>query len=52
MNPDYEDAMAYKNLLYREKAAARPRIRARSQALTRQADDWFNKALETRKADR
>jgi tetratricopeptide (TPR) repeat protein len=48
LNPDYEDAMTYKNLLYREKArlAATEEERA---ALTAQADEWFNKALETRK---
>ena len=48
LNPDYEDAMTYKNLLYREKA----RLSAGEddkKKLTAMADEWFNKALETRK---
>jgi TonB family protein len=49
LNPRYEDAMTYKNLLLREKArlAFDPQEKTR---LTAQADDWFNRALETRKA--
>jgi tetratricopeptide (TPR) repeat protein len=48
LNPQYEDAMTYKNLLLREKArlAVDPAEKAR---LTELADEWFNKALETRK---
>src|SRR5262245_14464866 len=48
LNPDYDDAMTYKNLLFREKArlAVDPAERARFTAL---ADEWFNKALDTRK---
>jgi tetratricopeptide (TPR) repeat protein len=48
LNPQYEDAMTYKNLLLREKArlAVDPAEKARLTAL---ADEWFNKALETRK---
>ncbi len=70
VNPDYEEAMTYKNLLYREKArlagsaaeakAAATKDKAEKAAilaaaeeekkkLTGQADEWFNKALETRK---
>jgi tetratricopeptide (TPR) repeat protein len=48
LNQDYEDAMTYKNLLYREKS----RLAANEEdkiKLTAQADEWFNKALETRK---
>src|SRR2546425_8787631 len=47
LNPQYEDAMTYKNLLLREKArlALDPAEKARLLAL---ADDWFNKALEAR----
>ena len=47
MDPLYEDAMTYKNLLLREKArlAQDPNEKAR---LSAQADDWFNKALQTR----
>ena len=46
INPQYEDAMTYKNLLLREKArlAVDPAEKARLTAL---ADQWFNKALET-----
>jgi tetratricopeptide (TPR) repeat protein len=48
LNPQYEDAMTYKNLLFREKAqlAVDPAEKTRLTAL---ADEWFNKALETRK---
>jgi tetratricopeptide (TPR) repeat protein len=70
LNPDYEEAMAYKNLLYRQKArlanlvaenrakevknrAERDSILAAAkkeeEAFTAQADEWFNKAMETRK---
>ncbi|HLH29745.1 MAG TPA: tetratricopeptide repeat protein [Terriglobia bacterium] len=48
LNPEYEDAMTYKNLLYRQKAD-RTDDEAEKKKLTAQADDWFNKALETRK---
>lgn len=48
LNPDYDDAMIYKNLLIREKVrfTTDPAEQAK---LTAMADDWFNKALETRK---
>src|SRR5262249_29800233 len=48
IDPDYEDAMAYENLLFREKAklAADP---AEKQRLTALADEWFDRVLETRK---
>jgi hypothetical protein len=48
LNPDYEDAMTYKNLLYREKARLAGNEDDKKK-LTAQADEWFNKALETRK---
>ena len=48
LNPEYEDAMTYKNLLYRQKAD-RTDDEAEKKKLTAMADDWFNKALETRK---
>ena len=48
LNPDYEDAMTYKNLLYREKARLAGNEDDKKR-LTAQADEWFNKALETRK---
>ena len=47
-NPEYEDAMSYKNLLYREKARLSKDEKEKA-ALIAQADEWFNKALETRK---
>jgi len=48
LNPDYEDAMTYKNLLYREKARLASTEEEKTQ-LTAQADEWFTKALDTRK---
>jgi len=48
LNQDYEDAMTYKNLLYREKARLSDNEEDKKK-LTAQADEWFNKALETRK---
>jgi len=48
LNPDYEDAMAYKNLLFREKArlATDPQEKEKFEAM---ANEWFDKVLETRK---
>jgi len=48
LNPDYDDAMTYKNLLYREKARLATND-ADKKKLTDLADEWFNKSLETRK---
>jgi tetratricopeptide (TPR) repeat protein len=48
INPDFEDAMTYKNLLYREKARLATEEAEKTQLIA-QADEWFNKALETRK---
>jgi tetratricopeptide (TPR) repeat protein len=48
LDQDYEDAMTYKNLLYREKARLSDNEEDKKK-LTAQADEWFNKALETRK---
>ena len=48
LNKDYEDAMSYKNLLYREKARLAENEQEKVQLIA-QADEWFNKALETRK---
>lgn len=50
INPTYEDAMTYKNLLYREKARLSADAQEKTQLIA-QADEWFNKALETRKAN-
>jgi tetratricopeptide (TPR) repeat protein len=50
LNPQYDDAMTYKNLLLREKArlAVDPAEKSRLTAL---ADSWFERALETRKTN-
>jgi len=48
LNPDYDDAMTYKNLLYREKARLADNEEDKKK-LTDLADEWFNKGLETRK---
>jgi len=48
LNPEYDEAMTYKNLLLREKARLAETEQDKA-ALTGQADEWFNKALETRK---
>jgi tetratricopeptide (TPR) repeat protein len=51
LNPDYDDAMTYKNLLYREKArlASSAGNEDEKKKLTDMADEWFNKSIETRK---
>jgi tetratricopeptide (TPR) repeat protein len=48
LNPDYDDAMTYKNLLYREKSRIATSEEEKKK-LTEMADEWFNKGLETRK---
>jgi len=48
LNPDYDDAMTYKNLLYREKSRLADNEEDKKK-LTDLADEWFNKGLETRK---
>ena len=48
LDPDYEDAMTYKNLLYRQKAE-RADSDEEKKKLTEMADEWFNKSMETRK---
>lgn len=47
INPDYDDAMTYMNLLLREKARLAVNEEEKKQYIA-QADDWFNKALATR----
>jgi tetratricopeptide (TPR) repeat protein len=50
LRPDYDDAMAYLNLLYREKAdieCGNPEARM---ADLRTADDWVDKTMATKKA--
>jgi len=48
LNPDYDDAMSYKNLLYRQKDD-RAVNEDEKKKLTELADEWFNKSMETRK---
>jgi tetratricopeptide (TPR) repeat protein len=48
LNPDYDDAMSYKNLLLREKARLAETEEEKA-ALIASADQWFDKAIETRK---
>jgi tetratricopeptide (TPR) repeat protein len=50
LRPDYDDAMAYLNLLYRRKADLQCGDPAAKQADTKSADDWQEKAMATRKA--
>ena len=47
LNPAYEDAMTYKDLFVPRKARLWVKLKRNLQYA--QADEWFNKALETRK---
>jgi len=50
LRPDYDDAMAYMNLMYRERADVEcedPAVRA---ADLKTADDWVDKTMATKKA--
>jgi hypothetical protein len=50
LRPDYDDAMAYMNLMYREKADVEcddPSARA---ADLKEADNWVDKTMATKKA--
>ena len=48
IDPDYDDAMAYLNLMYRQKAFIVDTVEE-NKNLVGQADQWMQKALETRK---
>jgi tetratricopeptide (TPR) repeat protein len=48
INPDYDDAMAYENLLVRERADLCD-TKVEYDREIQKADDWVNKALETKK---
>ena len=50
LNPTYDDAMSYKNLLLREKARLAETEEEKTQLIA-QAEDWFKKALDARKAN-
>lgn len=49
LRPDYDDAMAYLNLLYRERAEIQCHDRAARANDLQQANQWVNKAMETKK---
>ena len=49
-NPTYDEAMAYKNLLLRQKAML-TKDPKEAKAFEDEATEWFNKALATRKAN-
>jgi len=48
LDPEYEDAMAYENLLFREKADLEDSVEAYKKD-TETADNWVQKNLDTRK---
>ncbi|GIU74017.1 MAG: hypothetical protein KatS3mg004_1104 [Bryobacteraceae bacterium] len=48
IDPEYDDAMAYLNLLYRERADLQEDVAAYKKDIE-EADQWINKTLETRK---
>ncbi len=50
IRPDYDDAMAYLNLLYRRHADIQCSDPAAREADLKTADDWVNKTLATKKA--
>lgn len=45
LRPDYDDAMAYQNLMYRERADMRCGDHPASEADQRQADEWMDKTI-------
>jgi hypothetical protein len=49
LRPEYPDAMAYENLLYREKAHIDCDDPATRQADLKTADNWVEKSISTRK---
>src|SRR5437868_9546240 len=50
LRPDYDDAMAYMNLMYREKADVECDDPAARSADLKTADQWVDKTLEVKKA--
>jgi tetratricopeptide (TPR) repeat protein len=50
LRPDYDDAMAYYNLLWREKADLECGDPAAREADLKKADEWVDKTLATKKA--
>jgi tetratricopeptide (TPR) repeat protein len=50
LRPDYDDAMAYMNLMYRERADVQCEDPAARAADLKTADDWVDKTLAVKKA--
>ena len=50
LKPDYEDAMAYLNLLYRERSDIQCDDPAAQQADLQTAEEWVKKSMDTRRA--
>ncbi|HKW25148.1 MAG TPA: tetratricopeptide repeat protein, partial [Terriglobales bacterium] len=50
LRPDYDDAMAYMNLMYREKADTECETPEQQTADLKTADDWVDKTMATKKA--
>jgi tetratricopeptide (TPR) repeat protein len=50
LRPDYDDAMAYLNLMYRERADIQCDDPAAQQADLKTADEWVEKTMQTKKA--
>jgi hypothetical protein len=50
LRPDYDDAMAYYNLMWREKADIECGDAAARESDLKHADDWVDKTMATKKA--
>ena len=50
LRPDYDDAMAYLNLMYRERADLECGDEAAHAADLKTADEWVDKTMATKKA--
>ena len=50
LRPDYDDAMAYMNLMYRERADYECDDAAARAADKKTADEWVDKTMATKKA--
>jgi len=50
LRPDYDDAMAYLNLMYRERADIQCDDPAARSADLKTADEWVDKTMATKKA--
>src|SRR5271169_6901022 len=50
LRPDYDDAMAYRNLMYRERADIQCDDQSARAADLKTADDWVDKTMATKKA--